>query len=145
VVRKRHAEDSEHRVADELLAEPAEPLDLGVDEGEQLALQDAKLLRVDALGERRRPGDVGEEDSHHAALVPVVDRGTAARGCGQRRASAGAERRTGWCVRAAHRAGRPKRRTARAAEAGAWELVGAARRARPRHRPSLWFHWASNV
>jgi len=76
-VRERHAEDGEHRVADELLAEPAEPLDLGVDEGEELALQDAKLLRVDALGERRRPGDVGEENGHYAEFVPVVHSGAA--------------------------------------------------------------------
>ena len=96
VVGDRHAEDGKHRIADELLTEPAEPLDLGVDEGEELALQDAKLLRVDPLGERRRAGDVGEEDGDHAPLVPVVDGDAAARGSRrQRRAAARAERRTG--------------------------------------------------
>jgi hypothetical protein len=38
VVCERHAEDGEHGIADELLAQPSESLDLGVDQLEQIAL-----------------------------------------------------------------------------------------------------------
>ena len=49
LVRLRHAEHRQDGVADELLGHAAEALDVTVDEREQLTLQLANLLRIEAL------------------------------------------------------------------------------------------------
>jgi hypothetical protein len=67
----RRAEDGHHRIADELLRDPAVALDLAVEELEQLTLELAYVLGVELLAERRRPGEVGKEHAHDSPLLPV--------------------------------------------------------------------------
>ena len=66
LVRLRDPEDGQERVADEFLGRPAELLHLGVQEGEQLALQRADILRIEPLPERGGAGEVGEQHGHDA-------------------------------------------------------------------------------
>ena len=62
-----HAEDRHHRVADELLHRSAVRLDDRPHRGEVAVHDRAQRLRVDALAERRRARDVGEQDRGEAA------------------------------------------------------------------------------
>ena len=73
LVRLRDPENGEHRVAGELLGGAAVALDLRVDQVEELALELAHILGIESLAECRRAGEVGEEDGHDAALLPVLD------------------------------------------------------------------------
>jgi hypothetical protein len=69
LVRGRHAEDRDDRVADELLDDPAFGLDLPAHRREERIEDVAQPLRVELLAERRRAGDVGEQDRHPLPLL----------------------------------------------------------------------------
>jgi hypothetical protein len=87
-VHGRHAEDGHDRVADELLHRAAVALDDRLRRLEVARHHVAQALRVDALAERRRAGDVAEEDGHD--LPHLADR----RGVAERGAARVAEART---------------------------------------------------
>ncbi len=138
VVRHRDAEHREHGVADELLADPAEALDLGVDELEQLPLDHAELLRVDTGAERGRACQVGEQRRDDTPVTALGRRGGI---CGRpagtpdwckRRATARTEAgifvRLGPARRTAHVVRRPQEivRSGRASAAAARTLIRAA-------------------
>ena len=129
VVRERDTEDGQHGVADELLAEPSEPLDLGVDELEQIALDHPELLGVDPGTERGRAGEVCEEDGHDPPLLVLFDHRAARAALPERRAAGGAEGGVRRRFGAAGRADPRERCAADAAEAVARGLVGTAGRA----------------
>ena len=78
LVRLRDPEHGQHRVADELLRQAPEALDLAVDELEQLSLQLTHVLGIEALAERCRACEIGEEDADDAALLALVASGSAA-------------------------------------------------------------------
>ena len=75
LVHDRHAEHGHHRVADELLHRAAVPLDDRLHPLEVAREQRAQRLGVEPLAERRRAGDVAEEDGDDLALLA---RGSAA-------------------------------------------------------------------
>src|SRR5439155_1427491 len=68
-VHDRHAEDRHHRVADELLHRSAVPLDHVRHRLEVAGHHAAQRLRVEALAERSRAGDVAEEHGHGLPLL----------------------------------------------------------------------------
>jgi hypothetical protein len=72
LVRLRGAENSEHGVPGELLGAAPEPLDLGVDQLEELTKERAKVLGVEQLADRSRAREVGEENGDDAAFLPLV-------------------------------------------------------------------------
>ena len=117
---------------------PAEPLDLGVDQVEELALELADVLRIEQLAERSRAREVGEEHGDDAPLLPLVGsvRG-AASVLAQRDAAGGAEGRGRRLLGPAAGQARVKRRAAVAAEAGVGGLLGVAGGAGESHAPSL--------
>ena len=80
-VGERRAEHAHHRVADELLDDAAERLDLAADALVVGRKHRANLLGVEPLGPRREPDEVDEDDRDDPPLVPgralVADRGAA--------------------------------------------------------------------
>ena len=137
-------EHGHHRVAGELLADAAEPGDLGVDDLEQPALDVADVLGVELLAERGRAGQVGEQDRHHPALVGRGD-GLAPPGAvPQPRAACWAEARSRRRLGAADGAELERRCAARAAESrprvvlDATHLAGRHCASLPWHRCHLW-------
>ena len=67
---RRYAEDGHDRVADELLERSAVPLDCQARHVEVTRHHASQGLRVELLAERRRAGDVREEDRHGLADLP---------------------------------------------------------------------------
>ena len=130
VVRERDAEDREHGIADELLAEPSEPLDLGVDQLEQLPLDHPELLGIDPRAQGRRAGEVREEDGDDPPLLVLRDGHAPPAARLERRAAGGAERGIGRRLGPAGRADPDERCATDAAKAVGRGLVGAAGRAR---------------
>ena len=74
-VSQRRAEQPHHRIADELLDDAPERLDLAPDSGVVRGQDGAHLLRVEPLGARGEPDEVDEDDRDDAALVPGQRRG----------------------------------------------------------------------
>ena len=69
LVRDRRAEYGHDRVTDVLVDRPLVPLDLAR-EGPEVAAEDRpQLLRVELLRERRRAGEIREEDGHDLPLL----------------------------------------------------------------------------
>ena len=136
-VRARDAEHGEHRVAGELLAHAAEALHLGVHQREELSLQRSHVLGVEALAERGRADEVGEQDGHHAPLFLVGTGLATPRACVERRPAVRAERRRRRLLGPAGRALPEERRPAHTAEAVALAGLGAARDAGECHAPSV--------
>ncbi len=68
LVGDRRTPDGHHRVADELLDEPAVPADHLPRELEVAGQELAGVLGVAALGQGREADEVGEQDRHEAAL-----------------------------------------------------------------------------
>ncbi len=99
----RNAEPRQDRVADELLGEPAVASHFGVDELVEPALQQTDVLGVEALPQRRRAGEVGEERAHDPPFLPVGGTGSAPRPRPQGRAARRAERRRCELLLAANR------------------------------------------
>ena len=67
-MRDRRAEQSEQRIADELVDETAEVLHGRGQFPEQIVLQRLHDLRVELLAERREAAEVGEQDRHRPAV-----------------------------------------------------------------------------
>ncbi len=66
-------------------------LDLGVHELEELALERTNVLGLEPLAERRRAGEIGEEDRDDAPLLVLREIACASRTGRRRRAARGAE------------------------------------------------------
>ena len=91
LVRRRHAEHRHHRVADELLDRAAVPLDDRLHPLEVAREQSAKRLGIRPLAQRRRTGDVAEEDGDDLANFARRSAGwNGAPHCGQNRKAASA-------------------------------------------------------
>ena len=112
LVRGRRAEDGHHRVADELLDDAAELLDLCTDGREIRRKQVAHVFGVEPLGAAGRADEIGEEDGDDLALLA-----RRLRLHRDRCAAGGAESRPDGNVRAAFHAGKEEGRPARHAEA----------------------------
>ena len=67
VVGARRAEDGHRRVADELLELAPVPADGLADGREVRVLDGGQVLRIQALGQRREPDQVGEQDARRSA------------------------------------------------------------------------------
>jgi hypothetical protein len=128
LVQRRDAEHGNDGVADELLRHAAEPLHLAVHEREHLCLERADVLRVDALAEGGRAGEVCEERRDDAPFLRLVGREARLRRLAERRPARGAERGAGRRLGAARRTRAREPRAARAAEA----------RGRGLRRPAGW-------
>ena len=81
-MRGRRAEQRHHRIADELLDGPAEPLELGAQMRVVRREQRTHVLRVEALGASGEADEIREQDGHHLPLLAtlprrLVDRGPA--------------------------------------------------------------------
>ena len=72
LARRRRAEEREHAVAGEILDVPAERLDLADDARDRLADDVLHVLGIDALRERRRADDVGEDRRHNLPFLAHV-------------------------------------------------------------------------
>ena len=132
------AEHGEDRVAGEFLRRASEPLDLGVDQLEELSLNLADILRIQPLAECGGAGEVCEQDGDDPPLLPVVSSvGSATSVLAQCDAAGGAEGRAGRLLRAAGRAGPLERRAALTAKTGAGRVLRAARGAGQFHAASL--------
>ena len=132
------AEHGEHCVAGELLCRAPEPLDLGVDQLEELSLKLANVLRIHPLAERGRPGEVGEENGYDPPLLTVVARlaGTASV-IPEGDTAVGAEGRAGRLLESAGGAGPLERCAALTAKTGARSVLGSAGSADQCHGASL--------
>src|SRR6185436_2352050 len=133
-----NAKHSEHCVAGELLCRPPEPLDLGVDQIEELSLKLADVLRIQPLAERGRPGEVGEENGYDPPLLTVVARlaGTASV-IPEADAAVGTEGRACRLLESAGRAGPLEQRAALTAKTGARSVLGSAGSTNQCHPASL--------
>ena len=132
------AEHGEDRVAGEFLRGASEPLDLGVDQLEELPLELAHVLRVQFLAERGRAREVGEQDGDNAPLLAIVGRVRRTASVFSERDAAGrAEGRAGRLLEPAGRADPLKRRATLTAEAGPAGALGSAGSADQSHAPSL--------
>jgi hypothetical protein len=138
LVRLRGAENGEHGVPGELLGRAPVPLDLGVDQLEELTEKCAEVLGVDPLAERGRAREVGEEHGNDAPFLPLVGSasgatsilvqgGTAGRTEGSRRRLLGP----------AAGASLVKRHATATAVAGVGRVLGFAGSARQCHAPSV--------
>ena len=68
LVRDRRAEDGDDGIADELFRVGVEAVDHRAQRSEQVGLQAADVLGVEAFGERGEAGEIGEEDGGGAAI-----------------------------------------------------------------------------
>jgi hypothetical protein len=94
------AEDADDCVADELLDEAAEGLDLAPDRVEVRTQERLDVLRVEMLGPRREADQVDEDDADEAPLLPAAAFGL------ERDPASQAEPRDGGVLLTARRAGR---------------------------------------
>ncbi len=133
-----NAEHGEHCVAGELLCRAPEPLDLGIDQLEELSLKLADVLRIQPLAERGRPGEVGEENGYDPPFLTVVARlaGTASV-IPEGDAAVGAEGRAGRLLESAGGASPLERCAALTAKTGARSVLGSAGGADQCHAASL--------
>ena len=133
-----NAEHGEHCVAGELLCRAPEPLDLGIDQLEELSLKLADVLRIQPLAERGRPGEVGEENGYDPPFLTVVARltGTASV-IPEGDAAVGAEGRAGRLLESAGGASPLERCAALTAKTGARSVLGSAGSADQCHAASL--------
>jgi len=112
-----HGEDG---VAGEFLSGASEALDLGIDQLEELTLELANILWIQPLAERRRAGEVGEEDRYDAPLLAVLAcLGGPASVVLERDAAVRAERSRGRLLESAGRTSLAQRRAAGTAKTGA--------------------------
>ena len=121
------SEDRDDRVADELLSDTTVPFHLATHEVEELALDFADILRVDALPQGGRAGEIGEEHRDDPAFLVLGRNGRPLRIRAKGGAARGAERRRGRLLAPARGARRPQGGAAGLAEA---RVLGGLRAAR---------------
>jgi hypothetical protein len=128
-------EHGKHRVAGELLRGASESLDLGVDQLEELSLELANVLRIQLLAERRRVGEVREENRDDPAFLALVGRlGGAAGIFAEGHAAVRAEGRAGRLLEPAGGTTPQERRAALTAKTGAAGVLGTAEGTDQSHR-----------
>jgi hypothetical protein len=129
LARHRCAPHGHHRIADELLDDPAVLLDQRATAVEVARQDVANLLGIPVFGERREADEVREQHRDQAPLGGHGDSRTGRSPVAERRAAAPAET-VGWLVRgSATRAGHREGVAALAAEAPVRTVLRAARRA----------------
>jgi hypothetical protein len=129
----RRSEDGDDRVAYELLRDSTVPFHLATHELEKLALHLTHVLRVDALTQGSRAGEVCKEHRDDSALLVFASDCRSLRIRPKGGAARGAERRRGRLLAPARWTGRPQGGAAYVAEARALGGLRAAGDAGARH------------